>query len=134
MAIFIPALSENALMTRMLHNGDAVLHLYTNAVNTANDALTVLDFTEMAGLGYAAKSLLAANWTVAQNASLAAAGTQPVQTWTFSAGAAVTVQGYYVTDALSGALLWYEPFAAPKVMQNAGDQIIITPTITGARV
>lgn len=134
MAIIIPAAAENALLARLLSQGDVSLKLYTNAVNVADDALVAAGFTEFTGLGYAAKTLTSTGWTTAQNGASAASATYATQTWTFTAGTAVTAVGYYVTDALSGALLWFEAFTSSKTVQSAGDQIIITPTITLSKV
>ena len=112
--------------------GNQLLKLYVNNVVTTDDTLLAAGFTEMSTLGYAAKTLTKTSWVVAQSAAVGS-GTYAQQTWTFTAGTAVTVYGYYVVDATSGLLLWFEAFAASKVIQNTGDQIIITPTITLSR-
>lgn len=133
MAIIVPAASENNLLNFLLGAvtpGNQLLKLYVNNVTTTDDTLLAAGFTEMSTLGYAAKTLTKTSWTVAQSGAFVGSGTYAQQTWTFTAGSAVTVYGYFVTDATSGLLLWFEAFAASKVIQNNGDQIIITPTIT----
>lgn len=133
MAIIVPAASENNLLNFMLGvvvPGNQLLKLYVNAVNPADDTLLAAGFTEMSTLGYSAKTLTKTSWTVAQSGAFVASGTYAQQTWTFTTGTLVNVVGYYVVDATSGLLIWFEPFAAPKPVSTAGDQIIITPTLT----
>lgn len=133
MAIIVPAASENNLANFLLGvtvPGNQLLKLYINAVTPTDDTLLAAGFTEMSTLGYAAKTLTKTSWVVAQSGALVAAGTYAVQTWTFTAGTLVNVKGYFVVDATSGLLLWFEPFPVAKDVQNTGDQIIITPTFT----
>ncbi len=139
MALILPAASENNMLNFALGvtvPGNQYLKLYVTDVNTATDSLVVADFTEFGNtLGYSSpgKELTKTSWVVAQSGSVATA-TYAAQTWTFTAGTAVTVYGYYVTDKTTGLLLWFEAFGTAKVVQNAGDQIIITPTITLSKV
>lgn len=135
MPLIIPTASENKLLEFMLGKsvpGDQILKLYVNNITPA-DADVAATYTEMSTHGYVAKTLLKANWTVAQNAGVAEA-VQAAQTWTFTAAAAVTVYGYFVTDTTSGLLVWSERFTTGKVIQFAGDQIIVTPKITLSKV
>lgn len=135
MASIIPTVGENKLAEFALGvsvPGDQLLKLFVNNVTLA-DANVAGNFTEMSTLGYAAKTLTKTSWVVSQNASIAE-GTYATQIWTFSAGTAVTVYGYILTDSTSGVLLGAETFAAPKVMQFAGDQIIINPKLTLSKV
>lgn len=138
MALILPAASENNMLNFALGvtvPGNQYLKLYVNNVTTSTDTLVAADFTEMSTLGYTSpgKELTKTSWVVAQSGSVATATYAP-QTWTFTAGTAVTVYGYYVTDKTTGLLLWFEAFSTAKVVQNAGDQIIITPTITLSKV
>lgn len=131
MTIYVPNASEVSLLQAMLGYsapGNQILRLYTNNV-TIGDASVAADFTEMSTLGYASKTLNKASWTIASSNNVGTAS-YAQQTWTFSAGSAVTIYGYYVTDATSGLLLWAEAFALPKVAQYAGDQVLITPQFT----
>lgn len=133
MPLVLPTASENTMLGFALGvntPGNQYLKLYTNSVTLSNDALVAADFTEMgATLSYVHKVLTKTSWVITQAGGKASA-TYAAQTWTFTAGTAVTVRGYFVTDVTTGLLLWAEDFASAKVVQNAGDQIIITPTIT----
>jgi hypothetical protein len=136
MALILPSASEKTMGDFTLGvtvPGNQKLKLFVN--NYVPDDNTVLaSLTEMTTLGYVDKTLTKTAWTtVAGAAGQVATSTYATQTWTFTAGVAVTVYGYFITDITSGLLLWVESFVAPKVIQNTGDQIIITPTITWSR-
>lgn len=135
MTMLVPTVGENLLLGLALGfnaQEDFTLKLFVNSV-TPDDADTAATYTEMSTLGYAAKTLAKASWSIAQNAGVAE-GAYAEQTWTFTSGTAVTVYGYYVVGAASGTLLWSELFGAAKVVQNAGDTIKITPKITLSKV
>lgn len=137
MTILIPSAAEKTDLEFMLGAttpGNQILKLYVNN-HTLADATTEADLTEMSTHGYAAKTLTKTSWVVtAGSTGNPASGAYAQQTWTFTAAAAVTVYGYFVIDSTTGKLMWAEAFAAAKVIQNGGDQIIITPTITASRV
>lgn len=134
--IVIPSASEKTLCDFMLGvtvPGNQILKLYVNNVTPA-DTHVAADFTEMSTLGYAAKTLTKTSWVTSAGASGAvASAAYAQQTWTFTAGTAVTVYGYFYTDTTTGLLLGAELFSSAKVVQNTGDQIIMTPTITFSR-
>jgi len=135
MSLLTPTVGENKLLEFALGfstPGNQTLKLYVNDVTPA-DGDTAASYTEMSTLGYADKALTKASWVVAQNAGVAE-GSYAAQTWTFSAGTAVTVYGYFLVDSTTGVLLWSERFGAGKVVQFGGDQIIITPKITLSKV
>lgn len=137
MALILPTASEANVLKFALGAstpGDQTLKLYVNNVTTTDDTLVAAGFTEMSTLGYAAKTLTKTSWVVTGNAGAAAGAAYAQQTWTFTAGTAVTVYGYYVIDSTTGLLLWFEAFSSGKVVQNSGDQIIITPAITLSKV
>lgn len=137
MTILVPTASEKTLEDFMLGvttPGNQILKLYVNNY-TLVDATVAGDLTEMSTLGYAAKTLTKTSWvTTAGSGGQPATSAYAQQTWTFTAGTPVTVYGYFITDTTSGLLLWAEAFSASKVVQNTGDQIIITPQITLSRV
>ena len=137
MTIVIPSASEKTDLEFMLGAtvpGDQTLKLYVNN-HTIADTTVEGNLTEMSTHGYAAKTLTKTSWTVnAGSTGNPATANYAQQTWTFTAAAAVTVYGYYIIDSTTGKLLWIESFAASKVIQNNGDQIIITPSITLSRV
>lgn len=137
MTILVPTASEETLSDFMLGAatpGDQILKLYVNNY-TLVDGTVAGALTEMSTLGYAAKTLTKTSWvTTAGSAGQPCTSTYAQQTWTFTAGTPVTVYGYFVIDTTTGLLLWAEAFTAAKVVQNTGDSIIITPTITLSRV
>lgn len=135
MPLLIPTASENKLLEFLLGfsvPGNQILRLNVNNITPA-DADVAATYTEMSTHGYAAKTLTKTNWVIAQNAGVAE-GTFAQQTYTFTAAAAVTVFGYYVTDVTTGLLIWAEKFNTGKVIQFAGDQILITPKFTLSKV
>lgn len=132
--LLTPTVGENKLLEFMLGvatPGNQVLRLFVNDVTPA-DGDTHTSYTEMSTLGYAAKTLTKTNWVVAQ-ASGEAEGSYAMQTFTFTAGAVVSVYGYYVTDTTTGTLLWAERFASFKEVQFDGDTIKVIPKYTFAR-
>jgi hypothetical protein len=137
MTILVPSASEKDLLEFMLGvatPGNQKLKLFVNNV-APDDTYVLANLTEMSTLGYAEKTLTKTSWVaVAGSTGQPATATYAQQTWTFTAGTAVTVYGYYVTDVTTGRLIWVELFSSAKVVQNTGDQIIITPTITLSRV
>lgn len=136
MALVIPSAAEKTLaefMLGVLTPGNQTLGLYVNNV-TPDDATVLATLTEMSTHGYAAKTLTKTSWSVAAGSSgQPATASYAAQTWTFTAAAAVSVYGYFVKDVTTGLLLWAEKFATAKSVENAGDQIIITPKITLSR-
>src|SRR5687767_14186556 len=78
----------------MVNADNPVLHLYSNDV-TPSDSTVIGDLTEVARPGYAAKTLLSANWTTTQASGVTTAVFSE-QTFSFSTDA--TAYGYFVTD------------------------------------
>jgi len=107
--------------------GNIALKLYTNNVTQANSDVAST-YTEMTTLGYAAKTLAQGTWSCSTTGGNAEA-LYPQQTFTFTAGTAVTVYGYYLVDVASGDLLLSDSFDTGKSIHNTGDQILITPRI-----
>ena len=135
MALILPTVGENKcleFMTGYSTPGNQTLKLFVTNTTPA-DGDTASTYTEMTTLGYAAKTLTKGSWAIAQNGGVAEA-VYAEQTWTFTAGTAVTVYGYFVIDSTSGALLWSEAFNTGKLVQNTGDIIRITPKITLSKV
>lgn len=138
MTIVVPSASEKTLLDFMLGvatPGNQKIKLYVNNV-TPDDTFVLANLTEFGATnGYTDKTLTKTSWVnTAGGTGSPASGAYATQTWTFTAAAAVTVYGYFVTDVTTGLLLWVESFANPKVVQNTGDQIIITPALTLSRV
>lgn len=135
MPLLVPTVGENKLLefaVGFATPGNQTLKLYVSNTTPA-DGDTAGTYTEMSTHGYAAKTLTKGSWVIAQNAGVAEAS-YAQQTWTFSAATAVTVYGYFVIDSTSGILLWSERFGSAKVVQYAGDQILLTPKITLSKV
>lgn len=130
MAGYVPDAGELQLLKRALGvetNGDQTIKLYVNDYTPVAGSVAG-SFTEMSTLGYAAKTLTAASWTVTTIANVAS-GTYAQQTWTFTAGSSVVVYGYFVINA-AGTILFAERFASPPTIQYTGDIIKITPVVT----
>jgi hypothetical protein len=93
------------------------------------DALVAADFTEATFTGYSASAITGGSWTTTQESP--STGTNTQRTFTSSADqTAQTIFGYYVTRTTGGQLEWFEDFAGPLVIENLGDAISVTPTIT----
>lgn len=134
--LVIPTQSEKTTLEYTLGvvaPNDQKLKLFVNDV-VPDDTFVAANLTEMSTLSYADKTLTKANWVVTAGAAGApASGAYAQQQWILTAGAAVTVYGYYVVDSVTGKLLWAERFNNPKTVGNAGDQVLITPTLTNSR-
>jgi hypothetical protein len=130
MTLLVPDAGEVAMAAAALGKTNMTaltLRLYSNNY-TPTEASVAADFTEVAGGGYAAIALVAANWTVATAAGVTTA-VQPEQIFNFT-GDATDPYGYYITRA-DGTVLWAERFSdGPYPITTAGDQVKITPQIT----
>ena len=105
------------------------LRLYVNDKVPA-DTDVVGDYTQMSTLGYAAKTLTGATWTVTEGDP--AVGVYPVQTFEFDAGTPVAVYGYFVVGATSGRLRWAERFPSGQIVGGSADDFLaVTPQYTG---
>ena len=108
------------------------LRLFSN--NATPTSTTVAgDLTEVAGGGYAAIALTAANWVTTGGSPTSSA--YPEQTFTFTGAtdSPGTIYGYYLTNA-AGTLLLAERLAATFTPASSGDTVKVTPTITLASV
>lgn len=93
------------------------------------DALDETDFTEATFTGYSAQSLGTGDWTVTAGNPTTAVNLQ--KSFTSSADqAAQDIWGYYVTRTSDGALIWFEQFPGPTVVEFTDDEIQITPRLT----
>lgn len=101
-----------------------LLKLYSNNI-TPNSLTSLIEFTEVTGGGYAAKSLSASSWTVTGNSI----STTP-QLFTFTSGVG-EVYGYYLVGQTSNKLIASERFVSgPFNVLNNGDTITVTATIS----
>lgn len=106
-----------------------VLKLFKSNTTPA-EADTAGTYTEADFTGYSAVTLTGSSWTVTPGAPSSASYAQ--QTFTSSADqSAQNVYGYFLVQTSSGTLVYAERFTgAPFVIQNNGDNIKVTPTIT----
>lgn len=130
MALVVSNDAEQTILEMAIKSQDLVLRLYTNSSLTLAETITAASFTEMAGNGYAAKTLTAANWVVTQGGPTQISYAQ--QTYSFT-GAAGTAYGYFVTRSSDGKLMWAESFASqggPYTVTGSSDTIKVTPQFT----
>lgn len=99
-------------MVGLTSPGALVLRLFVNDA-TPSGATAPGSLVEASGRGYAAITLDPDLWYSVAGRGVAAF--YPEQTWTFTAGAAMTVYGYYVTNA-AGSLRWARRFEQPVVV------------------
>ena len=131
MAALIPNNGEGDALSYFVNKSAAqnlVLKLFKNDKTPAEGDVAA-DYTECDFAGYASVTLTGANWTVTEGAPSSAAYAQ--QVFTNTGAVAQSVYGYFLVRASSGRIAYAERFTgAPFVVQNAGDEIKITPTIT----
>lgn len=131
MALVVPDQKGEILLLQyivgMVNADNPVLHLFSNDV-TPSDSTVVGDLTEVSGsTGYAAITLVSANWTTTQSAGVTTA-IYSEQTFNFGTGA--VSYGYYITNE-TGNMLWLERFSgAPFDIPDGGGTISITAKIT----
>lgn len=133
-----PAVAMVALLTALIAEwyvaGTTVhIRLYQNNI-VPGPGDTFATFTEASFNGYAAGSLVKVG-TVFTNAAGQAEQDFQLTNFTATNGAVPnTIYGYYVgikVGAGAESLLWAERFAAPVVINAAGQQINVSPQLTG---
>jgi hypothetical protein len=124
--IFAPMLLPNVAEVQFLKiilnkvaQENQTLKLFANNI-TPSQTDAAGTFTEVSGGGYAAKSLVAAGWTVGGGNPGTAVHT--TQTFSFT-GTAGLVYGYFLVGASSGLLYWAERFTDGPYDVAAGDVI-----------
>lgn len=104
----------------------------TNVVPSHTD--TAATYTEAAGGGYSTPSALTgSSWTDSATGGVATAG-YAAQTYTFTGALTTnaTIYGYYVTGATNTTSEYFaEAFSSSFTPANNGDNIVLTPKITG---
>lgn len=132
MAIVVPNAFEVLVLNWILKTENLSLRLYSNNY-TPVEGSTLAAFTEVIGGGYAAKTLIAANWT--NTAGDPSFGLYAQQTFSFTGptSAPSTIYGYYVVDA-ANVVRWAERFPGANVPFTpvAGSSIRITPRFEAA--
>lgn len=126
MSIVVPNVGEEIVLDKYLDE-PLTLKLYSNNY-TPVEGSTNANFTEVAGGGYAAKTLAVANWVVTPGDPTVALYAQQTFAFTGPTTAPGTIYGYYVVDALN-VVRWAERFPAANVPFTpvAGSSIRITP-------
>jgi len=131
MTLIVPNSREVDILTNFLTPA-LTLRLYGN--NATPSATSVAgDFTEIAGGGYASKSLTFANWTITGGApSIALYNSTQAWTFTGAINAPGTIYGYYIIETVSGALKYAERFSAGVVPFSPinGSIVKVLPRIT----
>lgn len=131
MALLVPRTGEVMALSYLLGKTASTepldLKLYTNNV-TPGETDTAGTYTEASGNGYAAIALTGAGWTITSADPTSAAYAQQIFTFTGPLG---NVYGYFLIRHTSVDLVYAEKFSnGPYNIQNNGDLIKITPTIT----
>lgn len=132
LTLVVPNVGEDKFLQNIVNKtapNNLTIQLYTSNTTPA-ETDTAATYTVAVGAGYADVALTAANWgTVTQGAPSSIA--YPQITWTFNGGAVLNIYGYLVIGTTDTVLRWAERFTgAPFVMQNNGDQTLVTPVIT----
>ena len=131
MALLVPDVGEVEMLSRILNysaTGNVVLRLFTNNV-TPGETNVVGSYTEMNGMGYAAKTLTGTSWSIATLSGVTSAA-YAEQSFDLTAGSGVVAYGYYVTNVAGSVLLWAERFTdGPYTIPTGGGSIKITPNI-----
>ena len=129
MTLLVPNVGEQVMLEAFLNKTapqNLVLKLYTSNT-TPSESDTASTYTEATGNGYAPASLVSSNWTTTPGNPTVSS--HPQVTFGFT-GALGNVYGYFVVQAVSGVLMWAERFPSAINIQNNGDQIAITPSIS----
>lgn len=125
----VPNVAEVIAATQFLKTGDLTLKLFSNNVTPA-EGNTAASYTEVAGGGYVAKTLVAANWTITSGDPTT--GTYAAQDFAFTGptNAPGTIYGYFIVDG-SNVLRGEERFGAGVVPFTPvlGSLIRITPKL-----
>lgn len=121
MALVLSDVGAAAMLTDFfVSGGNLTLRLFTSNTTPA-DTDTAGSYTEATGGGYAAKTLTAASWAVAQSAGIATASyAQQSFAFTGALDGDASVYGYYITDA-AGVLIYAERASAAYTPVNDGD-------------
>jgi len=105
-----------------------VLKLFKNDV-TPDESTVIGDLTEADFTGYSSQTLTGSSWSAASSGATSYAE----QSFTSSADqTAQTVYGWYLERATGGELVAADRFSSPPTIENNGDVIKVTPTLTAA--
>ena len=103
------------------------LRLYTAVSGGIAAGRVKADFTEASGMGYAAATLSGSDWSYA---TLDTTNHWQIATvtkgWTFTAGAGMTILGWYVTDSGNTKVMFGEAFSSSIVIPAGGGSLSVT--------
>jgi hypothetical protein len=127
MSLVIPNVGEEIALDKYLNDENLTLKLFSNNI-VPGEGDTAASYTEVAGGGYASKTLVAGSWTITPGDP--SFGLYLIQIFGFTGptNAPGTIYGYFVVDA-SNVLRWAERLPAANVPFTpiAGSSIRITP-------
>ncbi len=128
----IPNVEEGRILSNYVRNAIS-LRLYSNDI-TPGETSTLASFTQVAGGGYAAISLLFASWVVTPGAPSIALYAQQTFTFTGITTAPGTIYGYYLVDTVTNLYIGGERFAGALVPIEPveGSVIRFTPKVTAS--
>ena len=129
MPLIVPNAGELLVLEDFLQSGPLSLRLYSNNY-TPVEGTTTAAFTEVAGGGYARKTLNIGDWILTSGDPSFGLYAQQTFSFTGTTTAPGTIYGYYVVNALE-VTLWAERFAAGVLPFSpiAGSSIKITPRL-----
>lgn len=131
MALVVSNVSEGLALEKIVNKSageNLVLKLYQNNY-TPVEGSTAVNFTEATFAGYAAITLVGANWTITTGDPTYASYAQQTFTRT-STGAVQNIYGYFLVGLGSGTLYWAELFTdGPYPVTNNTDAVKVTPYI-----
>lgn len=126
MTLIVPNVMEVLALNWLLKTEDLFLRLYSNDY-TPVETSTFNSYVEVAGGGYATKTLDKDNWTIFSGEP--SYGLYVRQDFTFTGATTLTnIYGYYVSD-VAGVVRWAERFGTAPVAPIAGSKIRITPRL-----
>lgn len=134
MTLVIPNAQEVTALNAWINENDPwTLKLFGNNAVPAVGSVAG-DFNEVAGGGYASKSLLAASWVI--TAGVPTLAVYAAQAWVFTGplDAPGTVYGYFIVDS-AGLLVCAELLAAPPYTPLvSGDAAVVVPQIAAQQI
>jgi len=126
MAGSIPNVEEERIAADYIRN-DIELRLFSNNV-TPGETTTLAAFNQVAGGGYAAKTLSSGNWVSTQGNPTEAEYPEEEFEFTSTTTAPGTIYGYYLVDTVTGLYIGGERFASAvtPMTPGSGSKIRIT--------
>lgn len=134
MTLIVVNQGEQAILANGVTGVAYDLRLFTNEVTSGLtpaqiQALTEADFDEATFTGYSAAAIGIGDWTITQGDPTVALNLE--KSFVSSADqTAEDIWGYDVTRNSDGALIWFEQFAGPIVVEFTDDEIRVTPRLT----